>query len=85
MLEEGTWRFALPKYDVRFASVSGGEEHPHPSHLDSYLIDADARRVELTWRTSVLLPKKWELVEKILVTGKGDLPEDGALASSRAA
>lgn len=76
VVPEGIWRFSLPRYDVRFESVIDGEQRPHPGHLDTFLIDADARTVDVAWRTSILLPKKWERVERLLVTGLGDLGAD---------
>lgn len=85
VLEQGIWRFALPRYEVRFESELGGERRPHDAHLDGYLVDADTRQVELTWRTRIALPRKWELLEKIVVTGHGDLPEDAPRVPSRAA
>ncbi|UQA63170.1 DUF2169 family type VI secretion system accessory protein [Polyangium aurulentum] len=76
VLPEGVWRFRLPRYAVTFESVVEGRRSAHSTHLDSILIDADTRVVELTWRASFVLPKKWEKVERILVQGVGELPEE---------
>lgn len=77
---EGIWRFKLPKYEVCFALATEerarlSEATPLPSHLDSLLVDADERFVELTYRTSVRLPRKWERLPRIMVHGVGDLPD----------
>jgi hypothetical protein len=76
VLPEGLWRFRLPKYAVRFESVADGLRAAHATHLDTLLIDADTRVVELCWRASIVLPKKWERIERISVLGVGELPED---------
>ncbi len=72
---EGIWRFKLPAYSVAFTSRTDGDYAEHPTHLDGYLIDADEGVVELTFRTSIRLPKKWERVERLFVTGVGEMPE----------
>ena len=76
VLPEGLWRFRLPTYAVRFESVVAGQTASHETHLDSLHIDAETRAVELSWRTSIALPTKWELVERIRVLGVGRLSED---------
>jgi len=55
---EGIWRFQLPHYQPRFISTRQGLETEHATHLDTFLIDGDERRVEPTWRVSVPLPRK---------------------------
>jgi hypothetical protein len=35
------------------------------------LVDADRGLVELSWRATVPLPKKSEMLEKVLVEGRG--------------
>lgn len=72
---EGVWRFQLPRYSPVFQSITKGLLSEHPTHLDTYLIDADQRRVELTWRARVPLPIKTEFLEKVLVFGSDPLPE----------
>lgn len=77
VLPEGLWKFRLPKYAVSFrAQLAGEEPREIKTHLDSVLIDADERVVELSWRASVVLPKKWELFEKMFVSGEGTLPPE---------
>lgn len=72
---EGVWRFQLPRYAPVFQSISKGLLSEHPTHLDSYLIDTDTRRVELCWRARIPFPKKSEFLEKILIFGSEQLPE----------
>lgn len=69
VLPEGLWRFKLPLYPIFFESVIDGQTLKHPTHLDGLLIDADERTVELTYRTSILLPMKWERLEEIRSLG----------------
>jgi hypothetical protein len=64
---EGAWRFRLPRHDARFTVVERGLETPYPSHLDTFLIDADARRVELCWRTTVPMPRRFGHLEKVRI------------------
>jgi hypothetical protein len=75
VIEEGLWRFKLPKYAVSFASITQGQRLEHPTHLDSVVIDADERTVELSWRAAIRLPRKWEFLEKICVRGEGTMPD----------
>lgn len=76
VLPEGVWRFQLPTYSVRFECRIAGAATPLETHLDSVHIDAESRTVELSWRASVLLPKKWEHVERIRVLGTGKLSDE---------
>ncbi len=77
VLAEGIWRFKLPVYGMEFDQNILGEVRPVPTHLDSVLIDADERVVELTMpaRASIL-PRKWEMLERIVARGVGDMPKD---------
>lgn len=72
---EGALRFRLPRYSPVFHSRVRGQSYEHGTHLDTFLIDADERRVELTWRARVRMPRKTEHIEKITVFGSGPLPE----------
>ncbi len=72
---EGAWRFQLPKYSPVFQSITKGLLAEHPTHLDTYFIDADKRLVELCWRVRIPLPQKTEFLEKVLVFGSDPLPE----------
>ncbi len=76
VLAEGIWRFKLPVYAMAFESTLGDETRKHPTHLDSVLIDADRRVVEQTYRTSILLPRKWGLLRRIHAYGVGDMPRE---------
>lgn len=70
---EGLWRFQLPRFIPGFSSFVGRQRTDHRTHLDSMLIDADARRVELTWRAAIPLPRKHELLERVSVVEKDRL------------
>ena len=76
VIPEGIWRFKLPLYGIEFASVLFGDLRKHVAHLDSILIDADERVVELTWRASIALPRKWMLLERIDAFGVGEMPQE---------
>ena len=76
VLPEGVWRFRLPRYAVEFGSQIDGKKAAHETHLDGFLIDTETRAVELTWRASIVLPRKWERLERVWVLGVGSLPED---------
>lgn len=76
VIPEGVWRFKLPLYGMEFESTTFGERVVHASHLDSFLIDADERVVELTYRASIPLPRKWARLERIVARGLGRLPEE---------
>ena len=60
---EGAWRFRLPRIAPGFSSFVAGGRREHRTHLDTLLIDADAGRVELTWRAAIPLPRKHEMLE----------------------
>ncbi len=68
--EEGIWRFQLPRVVLGFSSFLDGKRTEHRTHLDTVLIDADARRVELTWRAAIPLPRKYEMLERVMVFEK---------------
>jgi hypothetical protein len=55
-----------------------GDERPRElsTHLDTVLVDADERVVELVYRASFVLPRKWELVERIVSRGVGTMPAE---------
>jgi hypothetical protein len=67
---EGAWRFSLPRLAPGFSSRFRGRARDHRTHLDTILIDADRRRVELTWRAAIPIPKKYEEIERIEITEK---------------
>jgi hypothetical protein len=68
--EEGPWRFQLPRVALGFSSTILGRDDQHRAHLDTVLVDADAGRVELTWRTRIPMPRKYEMVEDVRVFEK---------------
>jgi hypothetical protein len=67
---EGPWRFQLPRIAPGFVSSTLGQEQSHRTWLDTLLVDADAGRVELTWRVSIPLPRKWELFDYLKISEK---------------
>ncbi len=67
---EGVWRFRLPRVSPGFSSFVGSQRSEHRTHLDSVLIDADARTVELTWRVSIPLPRKYEMLDAVTIFEK---------------
>jgi hypothetical protein len=67
---EGVWRFQLPRIALGFTSYVGERATSHRTHLDTVLIDADLHTVELTWRAAVPLPRKYELLERVVVSEK---------------
>jgi hypothetical protein len=71
----GVWRFRLPRWSPRFEAVVRGVAQQLHTHLDTFLVDADAGRVELVWRASVPLPRKSEHLEVVRVTGAQPLAD----------
>jgi hypothetical protein len=67
---EGLWRFQLPRIAPGFSSFVADKRTEHRTQLDTILVDCDARRVELTWRASIPIPKKLEMLERVLVFEK---------------
>ena len=67
---EGAWRFQIPRFLPGFSSFGQTGRVEHRTHLDTILIDADAYRVELTWRASVPLPRKHEMLERVRIFEK---------------
>jgi hypothetical protein len=71
----GAWLFRLPAYRPVFRSLIRGVATDLPTHLDLCLIDADAGRVELTWRASTPMPRRVDDLEAMQIFGDGELPE----------
>jgi hypothetical protein len=71
----GGWRFRLPAYRPLFRSKIRGVTTELPTHLDLVLIDADAGRVELTWRARTPMPRRVDDLEAMQIFGDGELPE----------
>ncbi len=67
---EGTWQFQLPRIQPGFSSFVGMDRREHRTHLDTILIDAGERQVELTWRAVVPLPRKYEMLESVRIFEK---------------
>ena len=67
---EGAWRVQLPRIAPGFSSFVCGQRREHATHLDTIVIDADARRIELTWRASFVMPRKLQMVEQVIVFEK---------------
>ena len=80
---DGVWKFELPPYAPVFKYIIGGELHDVDTHLDTFLIDADERVIELTWRASIRLPLKLQALERVLIRADHDLP--AAIAKQQAA
>jgi hypothetical protein len=68
MRHDGPLEFAIPRaYLVIEAAIDGATQTARP-HLDSVLVDVDARVVELTWRASFRCPPRMRgRFEEILV------------------
>lgn len=64
---DGVWRFRLPRWAPLVTSSTRGLPVSHSTHLDTLLIDADQRCVELSWRVAVPLPRKTELLESVRI------------------
>jgi hypothetical protein len=67
---EGAWRFRLPRIHPGFSSFVDWRRTEHRTHLDTILIDADARSVELTWRAPVPFPRKHQMLQRVTVFEK---------------
>jgi hypothetical protein len=65
--EDGVWRVQLPREAPAFSSIIAGERRTHPTHLDTVVIDARERRLELTWRVSIVAPPKLERIDEIRI------------------
>lgn len=71
----GLWRFRLPFYAPVFTCVLRGDARACATHLDTFLIDADAGRVELTFRTSLPAPRKLQAIDRVKITDGARLPD----------
>lgn len=69
--EDGQWRFDLPSVAVAFTSLIRGERRTHATHLDTVLVDAERRSIELTWRAVVPAPDKLEHIDEIRIREDG--------------
>jgi hypothetical protein len=67
---EGAWRFRLPRVTPGFSSLSTTGRAEHRTYLDTILVDADACRVELSWRAAIPLPRKLEMLDHVRIFPK---------------
>ena len=65
--EDHYWRADLPRESLAFTSRAFGERREHPTHLDTILIDARTRTIELTWRAAIPIPGKLERLDEVRV------------------
>jgi hypothetical protein len=70
----GRWLFRLPRYAPVFSCVVRGAVRSCATHLDTLLVDADLGRVELTYRTSVVVPRKVQAIDRVIVVESVPLP-----------
>jgi hypothetical protein len=75
----GAWRFKLPRIAPGFSSITQGARREHRTHLDTILIDAEAGKVELTWRAAIPLPRKYQMLEEVLIFEKDVATPDEAV------
>lgn len=76
VLPEGVWRFSLPKYQPTFGTATNDGWHRWKTHMDSVLIDADAKVVELTWRVALPLPRPWEKLARVRIWSDTPMPRE---------
>lgn len=69
------WRFRLPTGRPRLICRMDGLEEERRPNVDTVLIDADAGRLELCWRSSFILPRKSERLERVQVRYDQPIPE----------
>jgi len=69
------WRFQLPRYAPVFTITVQGTKLECSTWVDTFLIDADERRVEVTYRATVPMPRKVEQIEKVLIMGAPKLAD----------
>ena len=65
--EDGIWRVQLPREAPAFSSIIAGERRTHPTHLDTIVVDAREKRLELTWRVSIPTPPKLEMIDEVRI------------------
>jgi hypothetical protein len=74
LFAEGPWTFALPHYAPVFFALEAGTRQPAPTHLDTFLVDADAGRIELAWRACLPMPRKAETFGGVVIDCVGGIP-----------
>ena len=65
-----------PRHAPLFSVEIRGERKALATHLDTFLVDADERSVELVWRAAFPLPKKAGMIGEIEVRGDRSLPHE---------
>jgi hypothetical protein len=68
--EDQAWRIQLPRTILAFSSRALGQKNEHRTHLDTLVIDARTRTIELTWRAAVPIPQKLEQIEEIRIEAR---------------
>ena len=74
MTPSGPLRAKLPRYAPTIAITVRGETSTHRPKVDTLLVDADARLVELTWRAAIPAPRRAGMIERIAVSTDASLP-----------
>lgn len=76
MRPHGLLRIRLPRCAPAFAfTVRGAGTLVRPASLDTVLVDADHRVVELTFRAAIPAPRKLQWVEQVTVSDAIPLPQ----------
>lgn len=68
--EDHQWQLQLPRVTLAFSSLVARARREHRSHLDTILIDARERKIELTWRAAIPAPAKLELIDEIRIEAR---------------
>ena len=63
----GAWRFKLPRHAACFTAFVRGEARSLDTHLDTVLVDADRGRVEHVWRATIVVPRRVDDLERVMV------------------
>jgi hypothetical protein len=75
----GALRFKLPELAPRFVLEREDGEQALATHLDTFLVDLETPHepvVELVWRASVQLPRKPQILKRIVITAHPPLSDD---------
>jgi hypothetical protein len=74
LTEEQVLRFRLPDIEARFESQLDDTLREHPTHLDTMILDAEARRAELVFRVAIPLPRKAQRLSRITIRASAEIP-----------
>jgi hypothetical protein len=69
--EDGIFRAQMPRITPRFFATVEGNRKEYATHLDTLLVDTDKRTVEATFRVSIPIPRKLQLIEEIEIEEGG--------------